>query len=830
MNPVGKIKEIWKPHPGSQVAFMTCPVHECLLHGNRGGGKGLLPEEKVLTPRGWTTMDKLKPGSVISNPDGTSQSVVQVFHRNKQQVYKITFSDGTFIKCDGDHLWFAKIANRIKGKTIRNYMPLDFYGSIHRTEDLYHLLKKYPHKRPLIPCCDPIKYQQNWKSYYDAYLIGLTIGDGSIDKKTIRITSEDQAILDYCVSRGGRQFGSLDNIDRERAPSVHFYLNSELMRSIKELGLYGTKAPTKFIPERFLRGTVEERLAILQGLMDTDGEAHEGKAYFSSVSEQLIDDVRTLVQGLGGWATKTGGGKLKYRQADWEPGVYKETDNNGWGLYIRLPEQKDLFRLERKREKASNYKHGRLVRRMVSIKKLKKKRKTICIVVNNPNRLFVTKEFLVTHNTDVLLMDFLQHVGVGFGTEWRGILFREEYTQLTDVINKSKKWVSQIFPGAKYNGSEHKWSFPDGEQLFLRYMRVPSDYWSYHGHEYPWIGWEELTNWATDECYTMMMSTNRCSDPNVPRKYRATCNPAGVGHGWVKHRFIDQAAPGKIYRDLTTGKARTHIVSRLEENTALLEADPTYKQTILASAQDDPVKYKAWVLGSWDIIAGGFFVDLWDANTHILPSFELPESWNIIRSFDWGSAKPWAVSYIAECNGEQPDCEYDLPYFPKGSAIVIREIYGWNGTVNEGDRATSQEIADRIKEVDMAIEQEYGIRVSSGPADTSIYEVRDGSSIGSNMASHGVHWKRAYKGSGSRIAGWALIRTMLGAAKRGDLEKPHLYFMDRAQHHIRTLPLMQTDPKKPEDINTELEDHAMDSLRYGLTRKFITMKRRKVRI
>lgn len=433
--------------------------------------------------------------------------------------------------------------------------------------------------------------------------------------------------------------------------------------------------------------------------------------------------------------------------------------------------------------------------------------------------------------TDALLMDFLQHVGVGHGSEWRGILFREEYTQLTDVINKSKKWISQIFPGAKYNGSEHKWSFPDGETLYLRYMRVPSDYWNYHGHEYPWIGWEELTNWATNECYKAMMSCNRCSDPNVPRKYRATCNPSGPGHGWVKAYFIDPMRPMEMLMDSESKKTRVHIPSSLSENTTLLEADPNYVNTILAAAQDDPVKYKAWVLGEWDIIAGGFFTDLWEPKIHVLPYFQIPSSWSVLRSFDWGSAKPWAVSYIAECNGEQPD-EYDtikLPYFTKGSAVVINEIYGWNGTVNEGDRATSQDIAERTLAIDANIQTEFGCRVIAGPADTNIYEVRDGTSLATNMQRHGLHWRRAYKGSGSRVAGWGLMRTMLGAAKRKDLENPGLYFMEAARHHIRTLPIQQTDDRKPEDINSDLEDHAMDSLRYGLTRKLSKMKRRKVR-
>ncbi len=431
--------------------------------------------------------------------------------------------------------------------------------------------------------------------------------------------------------------------------------------------------------------------------------------------------------------------------------------------------------------------------------------------------------------TDVLLMDFLQHVGVGHGSEWRGILFREEYTQLTDIINKSRKWVSQIFPGAKYNGSEHKWTFPEGEMLYLRYMRVPSDYWNYHGHEYPWIGWEELTNWATNECYTIMMSCNRSSNPDVPRKYRSTCNPSGPGHGWVKQRFIDTMPPLTIHKDTETNKTRVNIPSALSENTTLLDADPDYINTIIAAAQDDPAKYKAWILGEWDIIAGGALTDMWEPKNQILAPFEFPNSWPIHRSFDWGSAKPWGVTYGVECNGEQPDSEYELPYFPAGTVIIIDEIYGWNGTVNEGDRAVSSDIAERVLAKDMALGVEYNSKVYSGPADTSIYEVRDGSSIGQNLASHGCHWKRAYKGPGSRIAGLALIRSMLAASKRGDLEKPGLYFFDRARHHIRTFPILQYDEKKSEDVNTEQEDHVYDSTRYLLTRKFTKMSRRKVR-
>lgn len=434
--------------------------------------------------------------------------------------------------------------------------------------------------------------------------------------------------------------------------------------------------------------------------------------------------------------------------------------------------------------------------------------------------------------TDALIMDFLQHVGMGYGEAWRGILFREEYTELTDIINKCHRWVRQIFPDAKYNGSEHKWTFKTGETLYLRYMKKPADYWNYHGHEYPWIGWEELTNWPTNECYMQMMSTNRSSVMGVPRKIRASCNPAGVGHGWVKAYYIDVAPPLTIYTDPKTNRTRCQIPSRLEENEALLEADPDYARTMLASVQDDPVKYKAWVLGEWDIVAGGALTDVWEPKKQVHGQVPFPQSWHVYRSFDWGSAKPWCVTYAAEANGDQYDPEYNMPYIPAESMVIIDEIYGWEGdpqNPNKGDFATSDQIAHRVLQRDQEIAQQYGVRVLSGPADTSIYEVRDGTSIGQNMARYGLHWKRAYKGSGSRVAGLSTMRTMLGASKRGDLEHPGLYFYDAARHHIRTFPLLQYDEKKYEDVDTDQEDHAYDSARYMLTRKYTRLQRRKVK-
>lgn len=152
--------------------------------------------------------------------------------------------------------------------------------------------------------------------------------------------------------------------------------------------------------------------------------------------------------------------------------------------------------------------------------------------------------------TDALLMDYCQFVGKGLGPDWRGILFRRTYPELGDVIAKSRKWFPQIFPGAKYHAGEHYWTFPGGETLLFRHFKTPDDYWNYHGHAYPWMGWEELTTWPTPDCYTSMMSCARSPNPKIPIRLRSTTNPYGCiphgevltsEHGWIE---ISKILPG----------------------------------------------------------------------------------------------------------------------------------------------------------------------------------------------------------------------------------------------------------------------------------------------
>lgn len=449
--------------------------------------------------------------------------------------------------------------------------------------------------------------------------------------------------------------------------------------------------------------------------------------------------------------------------------------------------------------------------------------------------------------TDCLLMSFCMHVGKGYGAAWKGILFRQTYKQLTDVISKTKKWIPQIWPEAKFNHSEHTWTWPSGEQLLLRQFSKEDDYWNYHGHEYPWIGWEELCNWANDKGYKKMFSCCRSSMSGMPRMVRATTNPSGPGHNWVKHRFKPQSMNMKVRKDLIDEDGlveppRLTIRSHIDENRALLEADPDYKQKIAASAENEAQK-KAWLHGSWDIVSGGMFDDVWDPKYNVIDPFFIPDRWKITRSFDWGASKPFSVGWWAVSNGEDVQLrDGSWRSTIKGDVFRICEWYGCQpNKPNEGLNILATEITEGIVQREL----EWGwrergttwCRVKGGIADSQIFAAENGNCIATDMKIKvrlddgnkypGIQWMAADKRPGSRVTGWTQVRQMLknaGPNKKLDSEgnvlavfpreKAALFVFSNCTAFIDTVPVLPRDEKNPDDVNTDAEDHVADEVRY----------------
>lgn len=440
--------------------------------------------------------------------------------------------------------------------------------------------------------------------------------------------------------------------------------------------------------------------------------------------------------------------------------------------------------------------------------------------------------------TDALLMDFAQGVGRGWGAAWRGILFRETYPQLADVVAKSERWFRSIFPTARLNRARMAWEFETGEVLFFRHMRKADDYWNYHGHEYPWIGWEELTNWSDDRCFKSMFSCCRSSHPSVPRKIRATTNPYGVGHNWVKARY---RLHGAWWRTIVTTDAldfdgkpeppRAAIHGHLSENRILLAADPDYPKTIAAAASNKAMA-KAWLDGRWDVVAGGMFDDVWSSDHNIVSRFDVPPTWRIDRAFDWGSSRPFSVGWYAESDGS------DLVFRDgrvastvRGDVFRIAEWYGCTGRANDGLRMLAVDVSRGIVERELMRGWRRGEtnRVAAGPADSAIYTIENGRSIALDMEQPvridgrvypGASWAPADKRPGSRKAGWEQMREMISAAKPGESgprERPGLFVVgDDNPEFLRTVLSLPRDERDPDDVDTDAEDHIADEVRYRI--------------
>lgn len=426
--------------------------------------------------------------------------------------------------------------------------------------------------------------------------------------------------------------------------------------------------------------------------------------------------------------------------------------------------------------------------------------------------------------TDVLLMDYLKLVGQGHGVNYRGILFRRTFPELADVINKASKLYARCFPRAKYNQGTHTWKFPEGEQLLFRFIQTKRDYERYHGFNLQWIGWEELTTWPSDDVYRLMFSTLRTADPKIPLRVRATTNPSGPGHNWVKRRFRlpNKKTIGPVIK--TEGEPkRVAIKSRLNENKVLIHADPMYAERIKAAASN-PHQLAAWMEGDWNITSGGMFDDLWEPSVHVVPNIgisDIPEGWRLDRSYDHGQSRPFSVGWWAESNGEPIDIKGRKFGEIPGDVVRIYEWYGSSGESNEGIKIPSSEIARGI----LARQHLWQLNVHPGPADSSIWDdFEPGKSVAGIMLREGVQWRKADKGPGSRKQGWEMLREYLKGAIIRPREQKGLFICERCEDFIRTFPTLPRNNRDLDDVDTDAEDHAADEARYRLRKRWSGVK------
>lgn len=784
----------WMPLPGSQALFLHCPVQEVLLHGNRGPGKAVLNTATILTDSGWKQVGDVTRADRLVSVDGTYTDIVGIYPQADGPLYRVTFDDDSFVDVDGAHRWLV-----LRGKNG------DREGWIVRATDQIRQYKEDIY----IPTMSSPAPGYSW-SGPDPYVCGLILGDGTLGSDRVAVYSSDEGINEYLNAQGWKTY---------RYEYSTCWMNS-LPGSTDGSNPYRSllgrcKGDKKSVPESLRMADPEARLAVLQGLMDSGGSVDaQGRCRFVSVSEQLAKDVQYLVRSLGGKARH-------YKEDRVSP---KGGRDYRWRVNVIHCNKFNPFRLPRKVERVKPMKG--VHRKIVSIEPAGRGAAT-CFEVAHPSHLFVVQEFIVTHNTEALLMSFASQVGKGFGSAWRGILFRKTFGDLEDVEKKLNSLYPRMFDGFRFNKSKSDYSanFKDGEKLLLRNLESEDDYGEYHGHEYPWLGFEELTQWETDGPYLLMHSCSRSSTPGMPLMIRATTNPSGPGHRWVKKRWNLPHGTNKVITEMIEGVAmrRVSIKSHLDENFILLTNTPHYKATIRKAAKT-PALAAAWLEGSWDITSGGLIDDLWSAPHHVIPNLDtmrIPRGWTINRSYDHGQSHPFAVLWWAESNGEPMRLKNgQMVGNVRGDLILIAEWYGRGKEDNTGVRMSSVNIAKGIKER----EDDLGIshRCTIGPADTEIWSKDSRGTQRApkdDMEDEGVFWDKADKTPGSRKRGWEKLRDYLEGAipnEDGTRERPGIFICERNRHWLDLVPPMPSDRDDPDELPEGYEDHICDATRYRL--------------
>lgn len=386
-----------------------------------------------------------------------------------------------------------------------------------------------------------------------------------------------------------------------------------------------------------------------------------------------------------------------------------------------------------------------------------------------------------------------------YGENCIGVFFRKTRKDLKEAIERSKQIYSPL--GATMTGDK-EWTFPNKARLKFEYLERDKDAENYQGHNYTDLYFEELTHWADPKPVNKLKATLR-SAAGVPCQFHATANPGGPGHLWVKERYIDPAPQGweiltEEFENPFNGEKQTmnriFIPSRLTDNPLLLKSNPTYISRLQQSGSKELVK--AWLTGDWNVVEGAYF-DCWDSSKHEIRPFEIPKDWVRFRSFDWGSAKPFSVGWWAVVNEDTLRPEGLLP---RGALVRYREWYGAK-SADVGLKMRVEDVAQGIKD------REKDDRISYGVADTAIFTEDGGPSQAERMGTKKVYFKPADK---RRVPGWDQMRGRL----IGD-ERPMIYTFTTCTDSIRTIPALEHDENKPEDLGTSSEDHAADEWRYA---------------
>lgn len=562
-----------------------------LYGGSAGGGKALNVETPIPTPDGWSTMGQLLPGDTVFAENGSQYSVTACSEvMVGRPCYEVEFSDGAKFVADAGHLWVTLTnadrnalwhrtdefkARRRDTRAKRGTGKKPWLAKLNSerrmvtktapvptpktTEQIANSLRDGNHINHSVAVCGPLSIAAA-ELPIDPYVLGVWLGDGT--SAGGGFTSADAEIVEAVGAAG---YPVREKMDK------YGWGTHGLCTRLRVAGLISNK----HIPAAYLRGSFAQRLALLQGLMDTDGccSDEDGGCEFTTTSPALRDGITELLATLG----------IKASARQGIAKLYGRAIGPKWRLLFLcdLP----VFRLTRKlnRQKRDDFRGTHQRRYIVGCRQVESV-PVRCIAVDSPSRCFlVGREMVPTHNSVALLAGALQYVD---RPGYSALMLRRTFADLNKpyaLIPMSHDWLQGT--GAKWNDNEHQWTFPSGATLSFGYLANENDKYQFQGAAYHGVFWDELTQFTETQYRYLFSRRRKAVGDTIPMRFRASSNPGGVGHEWVKQRFIVEA-----------GERRKFIPARLEDNPYLDQAD--YEQSL---AELDYVTRAQLRHGDWDV-------------------------------------------------------------------------------------------------------------------------------------------------------------------------------------------------------------------------------------
>lgn len=571
--------------------ILTSNEYDQFLYGGAAGGAKAQPlDAKIYTPFGFKLMGDIKVGDVIKSSSGGNTNVIAVHPQGEKKIYEVEFIDGAKTRCCGEHLWNVWYSGNKSKQEQRSGK-----GKIQTTE----MLIKNLHKKPIIPLSNPLEFTLPINRFttpiwdkINPYVLGCLIGDFGLTKQ-VGFTTIDEEIIDLISSKLDSKF-TINKLTQDYAYSItqnardgNGYPINEMYDYIKELGL-NCKSEFKFIPEKLKHSPISVRFDLIKGLMDTNGTVDKrGHCSYSTSSEKLSLDFQYIVRSLGYKATLS---------------QEKTTNLDTYRVYIQGSDCSLLFNLTRKKDRCKPFNGGvsESGRRIISIKEVGFE-EAQCITVDALDSLYITDDFIVTHNSwtgvSWIVFSCLSYPN----SRW--FIARNELKDLTDSVMVTFKKVCNTYgiKGYKFNAVKNFIEFENGSYINLIEVKYkPSD------PMYEDVGSTEYTGGWFEEVGEINKKAVSVLQTRVGRhlndKYGLdgivflTCNPK---QNWAKDDFYSKHLNGSLYDDneLPNTLKRVYLNCLVTENPFI---EQKYIDNLRKQAKEDKSMYERLFKGNWD--------------------------------------------------------------------------------------------------------------------------------------------------------------------------------------------------------------------------------------